>query len=105
MPLSLGLAFVITKAFSSRITCRRRSVAAGKSLAPNFCKAISGIGSPAAEQTKRAVSPESTVKLEDYSEKENSSSSAAAREAAVGDEAVHSIVTFEPFTVLPDAIT
>ena len=64
MPLSVGLAFIIRKAFSSLNTCRRRSVAAGKSLPPNFCKAISGIGSPVAEHTRRAVSPESMVKLE-----------------------------------------
>lgn len=61
-PISIGFMLTMKKTSSvGNITCIRRSRAAGKSLPPSFCHAISGEGSPSAAQSSRAVWSTRTV--------------------------------------------
>jgi len=53
--MSTVFTFSMKNTSSVGITCMRRSLAAGKSLPPSFCHAISGVGCPLAAHSRRAV--------------------------------------------------
>lgn len=55
VPMSTVFTFSMKNTSSVGITCMRRSLAAGKSLPPSFCHAISGGGCPLAAHSRRAV--------------------------------------------------